>query len=285
MPKEFIIYCDESVKRGEYYSNFYGGTIVNSTYKELVEDCIKEKMQALNLNGEIKWSKVTTQYVSKYIELIDLFFNFIHDGKLKTRIMFTDNSNEPKGLSQYHIDNEYFMLYYQFIKHAFGIQYHDTESVTNLRLYFDKLPDSREKAAQFKTYVHSLNQCQHFKNSDILVKESDIAEVDSRRHIILQCTDVILGAIQFRLNVIPDLNPTSSISSRTKAKLKLYYHILEHIYKIHPDFNVATSTDWSNNVKSTWLHHYRHWCFTPKNKNINKKKKADKKITPPSLVS
>ncbi len=26
----YIIYCDESVKKGKYFSNFYGGAIINS---------------------------------------------------------------------------------------------------------------------------------------------------------------------------------------------------------------------------------------------------------------
>ncbi len=27
---QYIIYCDESVKRGDYFSNFYGGALVRS---------------------------------------------------------------------------------------------------------------------------------------------------------------------------------------------------------------------------------------------------------------
>lgn len=30
MPKEYTIWCDESIKKGKYYSNFYGGLLIQS---------------------------------------------------------------------------------------------------------------------------------------------------------------------------------------------------------------------------------------------------------------
>ena len=34
---EYQIFCDESVKRGKYFSNFYGGVLVNSRDLRRVE--------------------------------------------------------------------------------------------------------------------------------------------------------------------------------------------------------------------------------------------------------
>ncbi len=31
MATEYIIYADESIKRGPYYSNFYGGVLIRSS--------------------------------------------------------------------------------------------------------------------------------------------------------------------------------------------------------------------------------------------------------------
>lgn len=54
MTKELIIYCDESSKNGEYYSNFYGGALVGSDDQQIVIDKINETKEVLNFHGEVK---------------------------------------------------------------------------------------------------------------------------------------------------------------------------------------------------------------------------------------
>ena len=115
--------------------------------------------------------------------------------------MFTQNCNIPNNLSPEQIDNEYFLLYYQFLKHAFGLQHSNpTEEKTRIRLYLDDLPDTREKAASFKKFLLGLNKNPQFESAGIYIDENQIAEVRSHDHTILQCLDVVLGAMQFRLN-------------------------------------------------------------------------------------
>ena len=121
--KEIIIYCDESISSGEYYSDFYGGVLVQSKDVDYVRSEIANKKKQLNLNGEVKWQKVTSNYLEKYIELMDLYFTLSQEGRLKTRIMFTQNCHVAQGLDGYHFEHKYFLLYYQFIKHAFGLRH------------------------------------------------------------------------------------------------------------------------------------------------------------------
>ena len=73
MNEEYIIYCDESAKKGKYFGNFYGGAITNGNKINQLNNRLNAKKQELNLLGEIKWSKVTENYLQKYIEIIDLF--------------------------------------------------------------------------------------------------------------------------------------------------------------------------------------------------------------------
>jgi hypothetical protein len=64
--------------------------------------------------------------------------------------MFTQNAFEAQGLSPEQRDLEYFLLYYQFIKHGFGLAYADNGGDDfYMRLYFDRFPDTAERAAQF----------------------------------------------------------------------------------------------------------------------------------------
>ncbi|MDO8588063.1 MAG: hypothetical protein Q7T82_13640 [Armatimonadota bacterium] len=49
------------------------------------------------------------------------FFDEVRGGSLKVRIMFTQNAHVPQGLSKADLELQYYKLYYQFIKHAFGL--------------------------------------------------------------------------------------------------------------------------------------------------------------------
>ena len=77
MKEEYIVYCDESAKKGKYFGNFYGGAIVNAKQIDELNNVLNKKKQELNLFGEIKWSKVTESYLDKYLEIINLFFDYI----------------------------------------------------------------------------------------------------------------------------------------------------------------------------------------------------------------
>lgn len=62
------------------------------------------------------------------------------------------------------------------------------------------MPDNKEKVARFRGYLLGLNRWTGFRNAHITLREDAIAEVDSHNHVVLQCLDIDLGAMQFRLN-------------------------------------------------------------------------------------
>ncbi|MEA2818141.1 MAG: hypothetical protein QOJ86_145 [Bradyrhizobium sp.] len=104
MATEYIIYCDESDEKGVYFSNFYGGTLVDSAHYEEVVAKLRECKAAQNLHKEVKWTKITANYESKYIALIDTFFDLVKAGKVKVRIMFTQNTIIARGLTPQHVE-------------------------------------------------------------------------------------------------------------------------------------------------------------------------------------
>ena len=274
MSQELTIYCDESEKRGRYYSNFYGGVLVRSNDAHKVIENLNERKKELNLSGEVKFQKITENYESKYKALLDTFFQYVAQDILKVRIMFTQNYIIPNDLNAYHHEQEYFLLYYQFIKHAFGLRYaNDGQSLLNVRLYLDQLPDTKEKAEQFKSYIEGLNYNSQFKKAGIQIRKDQIAEVDSREHVLLQCLDIVLGAMQFRLNDWHKEKPDGQRKrgKRTTAKEKIYKHIYSHTRNIiDPNFNIGNTTGKHYGAASLWLHSYRHWRFVPKNYSFDK---------------
>ena len=119
---EYIIYCDESSSEGVKFSDFFGGCIISSKDLRSVTEALEDKKRELNLNGEIKWTKVTAQYLDRYIQVMDLFFDYVKEGKVKVRIMFRKNEDMPSDFRERRSDDKYFKLYYQFLKNAFGLK-------------------------------------------------------------------------------------------------------------------------------------------------------------------
>lgn len=234
----------------------------------------------LNLTGEIKWQKVTENYLEKYMEIINLFFNFVKEDKVKIRIMFTHNMYQAVGLNEAQRGNEYFLLYYQFFKHIFGFQYSNpTNEPISLYILLDQLPDKKEKNEEFKRFIYSLQYQEIFVESKLHFKSmDDIGEATSHEHIILQCLDVVLGSMEFKLNGKDQDKPPGQRlrGKRTRAKEKLYKLINKRIREIYPNFNIGATTG-SSNLSDRWSHPYRHWKFEPKYTKINNQYNAKNK--------
>ena len=105
---EYILYCDESSSDGPKYSDFFGGSLVNSKDLRMIVESLQNKKAELNLHGEIKWTKVTANYLDKYKIMMDLFFNFVMQEKIKVRIMFRRTKDSPS--KAYSPDDKYFKL-------------------------------------------------------------------------------------------------------------------------------------------------------------------------------
>ena len=185
--------------------------------------------------------------------------------------MFTQNRFRPVGLSKEQREAEYFLLYYQFIKHAFGLMqapYHEVPA--RLRINFDKLPDKREKCVTFKSYVMGLNK--HLKIKNINLPSDNISEVVSHKHVILQCVDIVTGAMSFKLNKKHLIKPDGQRvrGKKTIAKEDLYVHINKKIRNLYPSFafNIGVSTGWHDGEESLWSMPYRHWRFVAKESKI-----------------
>lgn len=127
------------------------------------------------------------------------------------------------------------------------------------------MPDTKRKNKVFKGYIYALND--FFCINNVHIYNEDIAEVDSKNHVILQCMDVILGAMNFKLNNMDKEKIPGSYKrgKRTIAKEKLYKNILKNIKSIYPNFNIGVSTSYRNDITNNWKDSYRHWCFKSKN--------------------
>ncbi|MBT2135540.1 DUF3800 domain-containing protein [Croceibacterium sp. LX-88] len=266
MTRRYIIYCDESDSKGRFYSHFYGGVLIEASKQKALHDELQSVKDRLHIfAGEMKWQRVTEPYVEKYIDFVNAVFDIISRGDMKMRIMFTQNRHIP-FLDEYQEENEYFLLYYQFIKHAFGLRYAASEgNGASAAVLLDDIPHNREKLDQFRTYISSLSAYPIWRRADFSISHDDITDVNSKDHNILQALDVVLGGIQSRLNEkhTKPVPPARRRTKRARAKARVYQAIKERIFQLYPNFNVGITTGQPGGPRDRFDQVYRHWLFVP----------------------
>lgn len=263
---EYIVYCDESASYGDKYSDFFGGCIVSASKLPEISQALINKKNELNLHGEVKWTKVTDPYKEKYCELIRLFFQYVQNGDIRIRIMFRKTENQYSPKNRPVKDERYFKLYYEFIKHAFGFST-DKEVTGEYHVHFllDELPDHSASADSFKEYLCRLPGILSRDNTGLSIRKRDIGEVRSHDHVLLQCVDIVLGAMYFRLNNLHLAKEPGQRfrGKRTRAKEHVYKCIYKEICQIHPRFNIGVSTGARDYQYPHWNSPYEHWEFKP----------------------
>lgn len=280
----YYIWTDESDSYGKYYANFYGGILIQSKDYEEVLNRLQAVVESVGLSGEeIKWQKVNAYTEERYMKIIDELFEILGEGKAKIRIFFRHRRHEAVGLANEQRRKEYQMLYYQFIKHAFGLKYSNPTGVpVRLRLFLDDMPLKKFDRQEFLDAIYNLNTTVGFTTANIRIAEGDVAEVNSKTHLPLQVMDLVLGSMCFRLNdkhLIKDID--GKRARRTIIKERLYKYIRAKICKLHPGFNVGTNTGITK-LSDRWEQPYRHWSFVPNNSVVNEDvpKKHQQKNSP-----
>lgn len=262
---QYIIYCDESDDKGPFYSNFYGGALIKASDREKIESELRPATE--KIQGEAKWTKISEFDEDGYIELASIFLRLVSAGLIKMRVMFTQNIHRTDHILDYEVDAKYFKLYYQFIKHAFGLMFcnESGDDVIRVAVYLDDAPSTTKALDNFKDYLASLTVLPDFFRARVIVDKESISEVDSRDHVILQAVDVILGAMQFRLNEHHKAIPKGKRrrGKRTRAKERVYRFINKDLRSMYPGFNIGVTTGQTDGPQVRWTHPYRHWCFKP----------------------
>ncbi len=279
MKNRVIIYCDESSTKETYFSNFYGAALLEAKNREFAHDRLQIVVDKLGLKNEIKWVKTDPSVVDRYIQFIDEYFDLIEEGVIKYRVLFTHNYLKPDPSADYDFSNTYFILYYYFLRYAFGLEYNDLPyEKTAVTVLLDEVPHSEKKFNTFKDYLCRLNSWNKFLAREITFSPEEITNVDSKKHIILQGLDIILGSINFRLNDKHKIIPVGQKrrGKKTIAKEKLFKHISKRIRNIYPHFNIGISTGLQGNIENRWAHQYRHWNFKPAKAVVDSSKSKKK---------
>lgn len=280
----YEIYADEAWTHSslplQRYHCFFGGIFGSqSLLGRLETELIKIKKVNNLANSEVKWSALKAAKLVFYKKLIDCFFYHLDTEDLTYRQMFRDRSfifcDEFGDISSEKTELDVqFMLFYQFIKHSFGIQFlpqvNDVKYEVLVRL--DGHSSQRHKD-QLEQYINNLSK--HWSRNDINIKASFI---DSKSSNVLQLCDVIMGAAgsygnkQHKLRKNGQRGMTKAQHARYELSKYIYNKIkvLDAKHRGSKAFNWFESTGMQGSPESKLHHKLRIWKYIPEYYLLNK---------------
>lgn len=200
MSKTFNIYCDESCHIENDHKQFMFLGKVSAAYNQvkLHTENIQELKKKHHFYAEIKWTSVSKSKLRFYEELIDYFFST----DLQFRAIGVEKAQINNGAFNQSFDDFYYKMYYYLLNH-------NLNSLYNYNVYLD----IKDTLSSIK-----VNKLKEVLNTKFGVFRN-VQNIRSHESLLLQLTDLIMGAISYYHNDAAKANP---------AKLKLIEKIKHH---------------------------------------------------------
>lgn len=274
MSKKLEIYADEAWTQQVplyRYHCFFGGIMASSKTMIDLEENIRQLKKEYDFRREIKWTHVSRRDELFFIKLIEIFRDMMLDPAydLKYRQLFLDRAISYKGEPSTTLEAQY-KVYYQFIKHSFGLQYIDfplnliinldTHSShvhkSRLREFSDRLPTILNKENRLKLSLHF---------------------IESRKSLVLQLCDLLMGAAGYYGNNLYNLKQENQkrISQNQSVKKAIGKTVYDAFRIINSDargrkaFNWFETTGLDNDRFNHFNHKLRIWKFEAKESIYN----------------
>ncbi len=200
MNKTFNIYCDESchIENDHKPFLFLGKVSVAYNQVKLHTEYINDLKKKHNFYAEIKWTSVSKSKLRFYEELIDYFFS--------TDIQFRAIGVEKKKINNPAFDQTYDDFYYKMYYYLLN---HNLNSLYHYNVYLD----IKDTLSAIK-----VNKLKNILNTKFGIFRN-VQNIRSHESVLLQLTDLIMGAISYHHNDTEKANA---------AKVKLIEKIKHH---------------------------------------------------------
>lgn len=259
------------------YWCFLGGLMGPQSEMDRLESLLKSITDRRKVFREVKYGSVTPEVLDCYLELIEQLFQYIRKSDLRYRQTFLDRSYVycPAELSESRSDLDIqYRIYYQFIKHQFGLKYLPVDnSGMDHRIYI-RLDDhsSQKHKDQLRKYIEELPN--KYERNDMKVF---VSYVNSRRLRRLQVCDLLMGAAGFYGNKMHLRRDSGKrgMKPNQAARHKLAKFIYGHLRLLDSDIRGSRAFNWfeSTGKDGQWsnrLHHkIRIWKFIPRRYKID----------------
>lgn len=256
------------------YWNFFGGLF--GTEEELGR--LETELKAIKIKRpdvhEVKWGRLKPPTLGLYKELVDCCATHIERHSVRYRQMFADRAYVPtyprSGEARTALDVQ-FRLWYQFIKHAFGLRYLPQGPHEILV----RIDEHSSQVHQDALASFGEDMAKTFDRRDLALQ---FAFVKSSKSLPLQVCDVLMGAAGSYGNKQHDRREPGQkgMTHRQKLRLDLCEHIHECLRGINnrtrgtQAFNWHETTGFDGDRENMLKHCLRIWKFRPKHCKIDK---------------
>jgi hypothetical protein len=206
---KFEVYCDESrpdlftsQKRNARYL-MIGSLWLPAGLRNEVKDKIKGLRQRHNTWGEIKWTKVSPSRLPFYLDLIDLFEAYGMD--MRFRCIAVDSNQVDMNWHENDSELGFYKFYYQLLHHWIL-------DFNEYRIFCDT------KTNRDLTRLKVLHRC--LNRANLSSRVSSIQALPSRQVVLIQLSDLLLGAASSRLNqTLQSGSPKEAVVQRLESHL------------------------------------------------------------------
>lgn len=186
---KFEVYCDEAhpdlftseKPRGQFL--MIGSLWLPADLRDEIKQKVLDLRQHHQAWGEIKWSKVSPNRQDFYLDLIDLFFSY--GGNLRFRCIAVDRREVDLSLHENDGELGFYKFYYQLLHHWIL-------DFNEYRIFCDAKSNRDPKRLPI------LLRC--LTRANLSSEIQSIQSLPSREVVLIQLTDLLLGAVSSRLN-------------------------------------------------------------------------------------
>jgi len=179
------------------YWCFYGGAFGLESDIDRLETALRLVRTVRGFAGEVKWANLSAENVSYYNDLLDIFFDHLVNHDLHYRQFFISREHvavpDHEGAAADTLLDVQFKLYYQFLKHSFGLQHLPAATAAEphqVLLRLDEHSSSKHKT-RLKNFVEGLHGHLTPTRDDLSIR---VTYVQSQSLMRLQLCDLLMGA-------------------------------------------------------------------------------------------
>ncbi len=276
MATTYEIYADEAWTHGgeppNRYWRIYGGIFGVQSNLDRLDTRLRSVIAAYGVRGEVKWGKLNAINYDCYVHLANLIFDEIEEGNVKYRQMFLDRSYvwvPKRGDPEETELTIQFKLYYQFLKHAFGLQYvprDPNDDQIDLYVRLDSHTSQRH-TDQLRSFAGAFPRILNRRDFSVRVTFHNSSKVPR-----LQICDLLMGAAGSYGNRMHKKRRAGQRGMTQKQQLRLNFckHIYQRLRQIDAAergskaFNWFETTGLDGTVENLFHHKVRIWKFIPK---------------------
>jgi hypothetical protein len=278
----YELWADEAWTHGGEmlrYWCFFGGVMGPSKDIDRLETELAKVKAAYGHTAEIKWTKLKARNLPCYRSFVDCFVRLLRSTDLHYRQVFLDRSyvyvapaNGNGDLGELDVQ---FRIYYQFLKHAFGIKWlpvADFGEVSEIWMRLDDHSSKQHKQglANFLTTLPA-----RIRRTDLSIS---VVFKSSKTSCRLQIADLLMGAAGSHGNKKHLTRETGQrgMKPRQRVRYELAKYIYDALRKLDADergsaaFNWFETTGHDGDPANRFKHKLRIWKFKPHSYRIDR---------------